>query len=152
MRSIRLIQEAQRCVESQRRPRRSGTTVLEIVVGTIILGVFISGIVPVFRWMHVSKSTNERHFVAMQELSTRMERLSAMPVTEIDEQYLQSLRLSESTQSLLQDAELTATMTREDQTMLRVSLALSWTNNAGRPVAPKRLTAWFPLEADGGTE
>ena len=82
----------------------------------------------------------------------QMETLSAIPVAELSTEYLSSLTVSETTQTLIPDAELTATMTPGEQQMQRLSLAISWTNDGGRPVEPKRLTAWFPLEPKGGTE
>lgn len=82
----------------------------------------------------------------------QMETLSAIPVAELSMEYLSSLTVSETTQTLIPDAELTATMTPGEQQMQRLSLAIFWTNDGGRPVEPKRLTAWFPLEPKGGTE
>ncbi|MDA0282242.1 MAG: hypothetical protein O3B13_06775 [Planctomycetota bacterium] len=125
---------------------------LELVIGAIILSVFFSIMGPMLHWIQISKRTNERHLAAMQELSSKMERLSAIPSSDLNDEYLQSLAVSESTRTLLPDAELTASLTPGEQQMQRLSLAISWTNAAGRPVEPKRLTAWFPLEPKGGTE
>lgn len=152
MRRVHVIQ-IPASVEVPLRPaRRSGTSVLELVVGAVILSVFLSTLGPMLRWIHVSKRTSEQHLAAMQELSTQMEFISAQPVAELNDEYLQSLTVSETTLTSIPDAELTASVTRDDQKMQRVSLVLSWKNDVGRPVEPKRLTAWFPLEAEGGNE
>lgn len=131
---------------------RSGAFMLELVVGAAILGIFLSAVGPMFRWIHETKQINERHLVAMQELSTQMEQIAAIPASDMTDEILQSLVVSGSTQTLLSDAELTATLTPDNDRMQRVTLTLSWTNRSGIAVEPKQLTAWFPLESKGETE
>lgn len=152
MRCSLLFQNSQQPAAFRKPARRSGTSALELVVGAIILGIFLSALGPMLRWIQISKRTNECHLAAMQELSTRMERLAALPASQLNAGYLNTLTVSEPTRTLLTDAKLTATLTPDGQQTQRISLALSWTNDAGRPVEPKRLTAWFPLETKGGTE
>lgn len=125
---------------------------LELVVGAAILGIFLSAIGPMFRWIQETKRTNERHLVAMQELSTQMEQIAALPASDLTDKSLQSIVVSESTLLQLSDAELTATLTPDNDRMQRVTLSLSWVSNNGLTVDPKRLTAWFPLESKGETE
>lgn len=131
---------------------RPGTFMLELVVGAAILGIFLSAIGPMFRWIQETKRTNERHLVAMQELSTQMEQIAALPASDLTDKSLQSIVVSESTLLQLSDAELTATLTPDNDRMQRVTLSLSWVSNNGLTVDPKRLTAWFPLESKGETE
>ena len=131
---------------------RSGAFMLELVVGAAIIGVFLSAVGPMLRWIHETKQTNERHLTAMQELSTQMEQIAALPASALTDETLQSLVVSGSTQSLLPDAEFTATLTPDDDRMQRVTLSLSWASSTGMTVEPKRLTAWFPLESKGETE
>lgn len=131
---------------------RSGAFMLELVVGAAIIGVFLSAVGPMLRWIHETKQTNERHLTAMQELSTQMEQIAALPASALTDETLQSLVVSGSTQTLLSDAALTATLVPDNDRMQRVTLTLSWTNRSRIAVEPKRLTAWFPLESKGETE
>ena len=117
---------------------RSGAFMLELVVGAVLLGVFLGTAGPMLRWIHETKRTNDRHLVAMQELSTQMEKLAALPPAELSSQALQSLVVSEATQSLLPDSQLTASSTPDGEFMQRVTLTLSWTSHAGMAVEPKR--------------
>jgi hypothetical protein len=124
---------------------------LEVVVGAVLLGVFLGTVGPMFRWIHDSKRTNERHLLAMQELSTQMEQLAALPPSALTTESVQSIAISESTMTRLPDSQLAATLS-PDNGMQRVTLTMSWINDAGMTVEPKRLTAWFPLEPKGETE
>lgn len=123
----------------------------ELVVGAVLLGIFLSSVGPMFLWIHESKRTTDQHMVATQELSTQMEQLAALPMSEVTNSRLQSLVLTGSTRELIPDAKLTASLENEGR-LQRVTLSLAWKNNSGMDVEPKRLTAWFPVESEGGTE
>jgi hypothetical protein len=125
---------------------------VEVVVGAVLLGIFLSSVGPMFRWIHESKRTSDRHLFAMEELATQMEQLAALPPSQITKDKLQSLALSESTRTLIPDAKLTATLQADKDRLQRVTLSLAWANDAGMNVEPKRLTAWFPLESEGAAE
>ena len=132
--------------------RRSGAFMVEVVVGAVLLGIFLSSVGPMFRWIRETKRTSDRHFFAMEELATQMEQLAALPPSQITDNRLQALTLTESTHTLIPDAKLTATREVDNDRLQRVALSLAWVNDAGMPVEPKRLTAWFPLESEGGNE
>lgn len=132
--------------------RRRGASVLELVVGAVILGVFISAVGPMIRWVHVSRRMNERHQTAMQELSNQMEQIAALPPAQLSTERLDALTISATTQTLLPEPVLTATMTPDADQMRRVTLAIGWTNDAGMTVEPRRLTAWFPSATEGAPE
>jgi hypothetical protein len=138
-------------VSSRLASHRSGAFMLEVVVGAVLLGVFLATVGPMFRWIHDSKRTNERHLLAMQELSTQMEQLAALPRSALTTESVQSIAISESTKTRLPDSQLAATLSPDDG-MQRVMLTISWINDAGMAVEPKRLTAWFPLESKGETK
>ena len=125
---------------------------VEVVVGAVLLGVFLSSVGPMFRWIHESKRTSDRHLLAMQELATQMEQLAALPPSQITDEKLQSLSLTDATSTLVPDAKLTATRQPDKDRLQRITLSLAWVNDAGMSVEPKRLTAWFPLESEGAAE
>lgn len=132
--------------------RRSGAFMVELVVGAVLLGIFLSSVGPMFRWIHESKRTSDRHLLAMEELAAQMEQLAALPPSQITDEKLQSLSLTESTRTLIPDAKLTVTRQLDGDRLQRVTLSLAWVNDAGMDVEPKRLTAWFPRESEGATE
>ena len=131
---------------------RAGAFMVELVVGAVLLGIFLSSVGPMFRWIHDARRASDRHLFAMQELATQMEQLAALPPSQVTDERLQSLTITESTRAMIPDANLTATRESEEDGLQRVSLELSWVNDAGMDVEPKRLTAWFPPESKGEAE
>tara|TARA_R110002072_G_scaffold303099_1_gene493378 strand:+ start:65558 stop:65938 length:381 start_codon:yes stop_codon:yes gene_type:complete len=125
---------------------------VEVVVGAVLLGIFLSSVGPMFRWIRESKRTSDRHQFAMEELSTQMEQLAALLPSQITKDKLQLLTLSESTRTMIPEAKLTATLEPDKDRLQRVTLSIAWVNDAGMSVEPKRLTAWFPLESEGGIQ
>jgi type II secretory pathway pseudopilin PulG len=132
--------------------RRAGAFMVEVVVGAVLLGIFLSSVGPVFRWIHDARRTSDRHLFAMQELAIQMEQLAALPPSQITDERLQSLSITDSTRAFIPDANLTATRQPDEDGLQRVTLELAWINDAGMNVEPKRLTAWFPPASEGGAE
>ena len=152
MRHSSNIRNMNRPASSRLSDHRSGAFMVEVVVGAVLLGVFLSSVGPMFRWIHESKRTSDRHLLAMQELATQMEQLAALPPSQITDEKLQSLSLTDATSTLVPDAKLTATRQPDKDRLQRITLSLAWVNDAGMSVEPKRLTAWFPLESEGAAE
>jgi hypothetical protein len=146
------IRNMNRSAAARLSSRRSGAFMVEVVVGAVLLGIFLSSVGPMFRWIRETKRTSDRHFFAMEELATQMEQLAALPPSQITDNRLQALTLTESTHTLIPDAKLTATREVDNDRLQRVALSLAWVNDAGMAVEPKRLTAWFPLEPEGAAE
>jgi len=114
------------------------------VVGAVLLGVFLSGLVPMLRSVHIATRFNEQHQFATQELANQMEQLAALPPGKIDAQYLASLEPSLATQSKLPDVQLTATASPADEGTQKITCELTWNTDMTSQVSPVRLTAWFP--------
>lgn len=152
MRHLSNIRNMDPPASSRLSDRRAGAFMVELVVGAVLLGIFLSSVGPMFRWIHESKRTNDRHLLAMEELATQMEQLAALPPSQITDEKLQSVLLTESTRTLIPDAKLTATRQPDGERLQRVTLSLAWVNDAGMAVEPKRLTAWFPRESEGAAE
>ncbi len=152
MRHSSNIRNMNRSAAARLSSRRSGAFMVEVVVGAVLLGIFLSSVGPMFRWIRETKRTSDRHFFAMEELATQMEQLAALPPSQITDNRLQALTLTESTHTLIPDAKLTATREVDNDRLQRVALSLAWVNDAGMAVEPKRLTAWFPLEPEGAAE
>lgn len=152
MRHSSNIRNMNRSAAARLSSRRSGAFMVEVVVGAVLLGIFLSSVGPMFRWIRETKRTSDRHLFAMEELATQMEQLAALPPSQITDNRLQALTLTESTHTLIPDAKLTATREVDNDRLQRVALSLAWVNDAGMAVEPKRLTAWFPLEPEGAAE
>jgi len=132
--------------------RRSGALMVELVVGAVLLGIFLSSVGPMFRWIRDARLASDRHLFAMQELGTQMEHLAALPPSQITDERLQSLSITDSTRTMIPEANLTAARQPNEDGMQRITLAISWVNDAGMNVEPKRLTAWFPAASKGAAE
>ncbi|GEM_PF-1001489 len=124
--------------------RRRGTSLLELVVGAALLGVFLSGLVPMLRSVHLASRFNEQHQSANQELANQMEHLAALPAGSIDAEHLASLEPSLVAQSQLPDVQLTATASPADAGTQKITCELTWSTDTTNQTAPVRLTAWFP--------
>lgn len=149
MRHLSYIRNMERPASSRLSGRRSGAFMVELVVGAVLLGIFLSSVGPMFRWVRDARLTSDRHLFAMQELATQMEQLAALPPTQITDERLQSLSITDSTRAFIPDANLTATRQPNEDGLQRLTLELSWVNDAGMTVEPKRLTAWFPPASKG---
>ena len=125
--------------------RRRGTSLLELVVGAVLLGVFLTGLVPMLRSAHVASRFNEQLQLAAQELANQMEHLAALPVGRIDSELLASLEPSLAAQSRLPDVQLTAVAEPADTSMQKVTCELMWNTDTTNQAEPVRLTAWFPV-------
>ena len=132
--------------------RRSGALMVELVVGAVLLGIFLTSVGPMFRWIRDARLTSDRHLFANQELATQMEQLAALPPSQITDERLKSLSITESTGAMIPDARLTAVKQPTEDGLQRVTLAITWVNDSGMDVEPKRLTAWFPPASEGEAE
>jgi hypothetical protein len=132
--------------------RRSGALMVELVVGAVLLGIFLSSVGPMFRWIRDARLTSDQHLFAMQELATQMEQLAALPPAQITDEQLQSLSITDSTRAMIPEAKLTPTRQLNEDGLQRITLAISWINDAGMDVEPKRLTAWFPPASEEAAE
>lgn len=126
---------------------RRGTSMLELVVGTVLIGIFLASTVPMLRWVHISSRFNEEHRIATQELANQMEQLAALPPGELTDDYLATLQPSAATHSALPDAHLTVASSLADADTQKITFELSWNGDLSRQIAPVRLTAWFPVPA-----
>lgn len=128
--------------------RRRGATLLELVVGAVLIGVFVTGAVPVIRWVHLASRLNEQHRIATQEIANQMEHLAALPASGITAEHLESLTPSAASQSSLPDADLKAVTEPSGDGLQKVTLNLTWTSASSAQSYPVRLTAWLPSPTD----
>ena len=122
---------------------------LELVVGAVLIGIFVSGTIPMIRWVQTASRIDEQHATATQEVANLMERLSALPASERTTEYLESLTVSDSAQAALPDAELVVAADGSDDGLQKLTLSLSWGGSSPAETYSTKLTAWLPSEEGG---
>ncbi|MBI1310188.1 hypothetical protein GC176_02690 [bacterium] len=122
-----------------------------MLVGTILLGVFLAGLLPIIAWVRLAQGTTENHRVAALELANQMERIAALPAGQRTSEQLQQLELSPEATANLTDAELTAMIDTESAfpNQQQIRLSLTWTSDNNQRVKPLQLTAWFKPPTSG---
>jgi type II secretory pathway pseudopilin PulG len=129
----------------RRTPRRRGALMVEMLVGTILLGAFLAGVLPVIAWIRTSQHTTEEQRIAALELANQMERVAALSAAQRTPEILNALKLSPEATAILDDAELTSRYQESDAFpgLQQIQLSLTWTNDSHQRVNPAQLTGWF---------
>lgn len=128
--------------------QRRGATMLELVVGAVLVGIFVSTTVPLIRWVHMSSRLNEQHQIATSEVANQMERLAALPASQLTAGHLESLQPSAATLAALSDVEMTAVSVPGDDGLQKITLEITWISDMSHETSPIRLAAWFPTATD----
>lgn len=118
---------------------------VEMLVGTILLGAFLAGVLPVVAWVRTSQQTTEQQRIAALELANQMERVAALSSARRTPEELNQLMLSPEASEALNDADLSASIQTSDAFpgLQQIHLSLTWSNDARQRVKPVQLTAWF---------
>ncbi len=133
------------CCPSRRHGRRRGSLMLEVLVGTVLLGAFFVGALPVIAWVRTAQQLSVEQRIASLELANQMERVAAVTAVQRTEERLSQLKLSAEAAAVLDDAELSALVRSSEAFpgLQQIQLSLVWTNDSNQQVKPARLTAWF---------
>jgi prepilin-type N-terminal cleavage/methylation domain-containing protein len=124
--------------------RRRGVTLVEVAVAIVLVGALGSLILE----SQVSRSRQQRTVqsreLAIAEAGNLMERLTALPWNDLTSEKLASLSLSEAFHQALPGAKLQATVdpSGDPPESRRIKLEIDWSDPAGQPVRPVRLTSW----------
>ena len=117
---------------------RMGSTLAEVMVSAVLITAMVSLISTiVVRSGRMSQQTRQAQF-AMDELSNQMERITLLPVDQL-EQAIKALEISDEFHSSVPDALLSGKVVRDDDST-RVVLDLDWQRNT--PSLPLTLVAW----------
>ncbi len=129
---------------------RAGFTLMELVVCSILLGVMLTSIVPTAKWISGTSRASEYRRTAQLELANLMERIAALPHSELNTDSVNRLRQQALESITLSEAELTVSVipAGEGSTGKQVQLALTWEDDGGTRVVPVQLTAWFYARAE----
>ena len=138
--------ECDRLHRGVRRAARTarGAMILESTVALVILGAAVISVSHLSVVLVAQQRSCLQRQLARQEAANLMERLHALPFADLTEDRVQSLAPSPTTQRGL--ASLQHAVTVEDAGGMprgrRIVVEVRWTNPAGRPAGPIRLTAW----------
>jgi type II secretory pathway pseudopilin PulG len=128
----------------KKRTRRSrdGITSLELIVSMILIGMLISTIMPMVRWADHQKRESERRTLATEIVTNQLEELSVKTYEELTEVDASLLELTDEQVRVLPESELTLNVksTSAEPVGKQIRLSLSWTNSAGQPARPVKLT------------
>ncbi|WP_298864749.1 prepilin-type N-terminal cleavage/methylation domain-containing protein [uncultured Gimesia sp.] len=127
---------------------RRGFTLIEMMVAGVLLTAVMMIVVPAIFWVHRERRQTERYQVAIVEVENMMERVVALPFSEVKQSTVDKLALSESALRQLSDADLRIEISEPDQVlqMKKIQIRLGWKDHRGLNVAPVRLTSWVGLK------
>lgn len=114
-------------------------------MGTVLLGAFLVGALPVIAWVRTAQQLSVEQRIASLELANQMERLAALTAGQRTKERLNQWNLSPEAAAALDDAELSAQVQPSEAFpgLQKIQLSLVWTNDANQRVRPAQLTAWF---------
>jgi hypothetical protein len=115
---------------------------VELVVSCLLIGTVAGLVLPAVSWTAIQRRAALRRQAASEELSNLMDRLTRQAWSEVTEQRAAEMGLAEEIERQLPHAQLSAAV-ESDQDAKRIQLSLTWTDRAGRAVAPLRLTTWI---------
>lgn len=136
------------------RRRRSGLTVLELVVTLVLLGTVATCAIPPLRAVQLQRREHDRRELALQEAANLLERFTVRGWEAVDPSAAAELTLSEEAAARLPEALLQVTVSSSDATTdtepsrKAITVELSWKNAAGQQVQPVRLTTFLFRKGD----
>ncbi len=133
--------------------RRAAFSVTECLVALVLLGAAVALMAQLLATAGVQRRVADQHALALQETANLMERLFALPYSELTTQRAAELQLSESAQQRLPDAQLKITVhtTAGPPAAKEIRISLRWLDRSGRHGAPAELTAWRHADRRDGS-
>lgn len=130
---------------SDRRRRRFGGMIVELLVSMILLGTIVSTLMPLLMWVQAERRSSALRQFAQQEVANTMEGISLAAWDDLTTEALSQRTLRAEAGKVLKQARLEIAVTPEaDPVPARgVTVTLSWQNAVGERTAPVRLTEWF---------
>ncbi len=130
---------------SDRRRRRFGGMIVELLVAMILLGTIVSTLMPLLMWVQAERRSSGLRQFAQQEVANTMEAISLAAWDDLTTEALSQRTLRAEANQVLKQARLEIAVKPEAEPVpaRQVTVTLSWQNAAGDSVAPVRLTEWF---------
>ncbi len=128
--------------------RRHGFTMAELLVASALLGTVFTLSIPLLGHVRSMQLEIERRTDATQAMANLMEHVAGLAASNrLQEVSAATLTLPDELQRQLPESELVVASERMngDVSVQRVTLQISWLNDAGVRGSPVELTAWFPV-------
>ncbi|MGQ0635709.1 MAG: type IV pilus modification PilV family protein [Planctomycetaceae bacterium] len=129
-----------------RRPR-AGFTLVELTIAALLLGAIFVSVIPVLGLITRDRREAERRQLALIAAENLLDRLAALPYSDLTVERVARYRLPETVAGQLPEAALRCDVSADDdsQSAKRISVELRWQKGASATSPPMRLTAWvFP--------
>ena len=128
-----------------RSSRRAGFTLLEMIVATVVFGTVLLTFLPLLQSVRQQQRATEQQLRALCEAENLLEVLSQRPWAQLTTAELARLELADDVQARLPQAALQIDVDEpaEQPPSKRLTVRVSWTPRAGRPVQSVRLVAWL---------
>lgn len=124
--------------------RRSGFTVMELTVATIMLGMILAVTVKFVTAMSARRLAVEHEQAAIREAGNVMERLASRPWDQLSPESVRDLQLSDEARQTLPGAELQvrlATPEKEGDPK-QIAVEIRWPERSDGPPRTVRVAAW----------
>ena len=129
---------------------RHGTNLFEIAVAAALLAALLSTSIKMTLALVGQRRAAERRAVAIETAANVMERISILPWDELASESLNQIKLPDELFLTIPSAKLTVDANEQESPAAKqISVAVSWTNRAGQPAAPVRISAWLHRKQAG---
>lgn len=129
---------------------RRGSMFVETAIGIALVAIVMVSVAQLVALASKQRREVADSQIATQEVANVLEHIMVMPWDELTTDATSQPKLSEDLASQLADPELTIAIvtTDDDLPTKKIEVALSWTDQASRRVAPVRLVAWRHRSTD----
>jgi len=123
---------------------RKGVTIFEATVAAALLGTLMTVCLHLLSATTAQRRALDQRQTAIIELSNEMERLTALPLTELEQLKAAGEQISPWTGAILPGAKLTVELATPagEPAARRITASLRWQDRNGEPLPPVTLTAW----------
>ena len=128
----------------KRHPRTRGMTLIETMCAIFILGVATTAVVHMVSTIAMQRRFADRQTLGAEEAANLMEEIFAMPWSEITDEKLAELSLSETLQRLGGNPALTVSARHQPgpPASREIRISIDWAEPGGERSKPVQLIAW----------
>lgn len=128
----------------------AGFTLMEVIVASGILSVLFASAIPLLSHVRTVRQEADRRMIAIEEAANLMESVAALALAgDLSSESVNELKLSPASRRL-PTAESVIALEESESPFpgQRVTVTVSWRNDADEQAAPVEITAWFPPRGD----
>ena len=129
---------------------RRGTTLVEVICGSVLLATIASVSVPLLSWIALERRALLAREEASAYVANLMDEITAGPWEDISNESLAGVEPISWIRNQLRRPEmkLDVAVDPDDPDAKRVTIELAWANRGGHRVTPVRLTSWVYRNKD----